>query len=150
NTCGDGITVKSDQQIEKCGPVADLDTFRTRQGTENFLGIIERVELSLLKCKSRIIFKVLECHRILLCQRIFPADENMRHCLEELIEQKPLVLHQLQKHLLIESTDIHDANLACQVFHIIDDFIRPCLPDCELVFISAIFADRLDESIHYE
>ena len=67
-----GVAVKADEQVEKCGAVADFDVSRTVEidGGERFFGKVERIKIALFVGQVREWLKVGERDRFFFRKRV--------------------------------------------------------------------------------
>ena len=66
------VTVKADEQVEKCGAVADFDVSRAVEidGGEWFFGKVEGVEIALFVSQVRERLEVFEGDFVFFCKRV--------------------------------------------------------------------------------
>ena len=79
---------------------------------------------------------------------MLPADKNMRFCHKELMKLQIVGLQDLREHNLIEIIEKQDSDLTPHTRHILDNLIRLCLPDAEIIFILSIFLDQINKCIN--
>ena len=72
NAGANGVAVKADKQVEKCGAVTDFDVSRAIKidGSERLFGKVEGVEIALFVSQVREWFEIGESDFFFFCKRV--------------------------------------------------------------------------------
>ena len=110
----DGVAVETDEQVEKCSAVANLDIARTIEidGGERLFGEVEGVEIALFVGQVRVRFQVLQRDFLFLCKRIFGRHKHMQRGRKERFKDQIVLLNKFFDDFFVLVAQIKYANFA--------------------------------------
>ena len=150
DTGANGVAVKADEQVEKCGAVADFDVSRAIEvdGGEGFFGKVKRVKVTLFVSEVRIGLKVFEGDFVFFRERVLRRHEHMQRCRKERFEYEIVLLDELADDFFVFVAEVEHADFAFHFGDVVNDFVCLRFAERKVVAGAAKLADDIDECVH--
>lgn len=145
-----GVAVKTDEQVEKRGAVADFDVSRAIEidSGKRFFGKVKRVEIALFISQVRKRLEICERDFFLFRKRIARRHKHMKWGCKEWLKYEIVLLDELADDLFVFIAEIKHAHFAFHFGDIVNNFIGLRFTKRKVVTRATELANNIDKCIH--